>query len=51
MSEVQVTGIATVGIPVTDQQRAVDFYVGTLGFEMRRDPGGNSLIVVESAQP
>ena len=32
----------TVGVPVTDQDRAVAFYVGTLGFETRLDvPTGN----------
>jgi catechol 2,3-dioxygenase-like lactoylglutathione lyase family enzyme len=29
--------VGTVGIPVTDQDRALDFYVGKLGFEVRRD--------------
>jgi catechol 2,3-dioxygenase-like lactoylglutathione lyase family enzyme len=37
MPETHITEVGTVGIPVTDQQRAVDFYVGTLGFEKRRD--------------
>ena len=32
-----ITGVATVGIPVTDQDRALEFYVGQLGFEARRD--------------
>ena len=32
-----ITGVATVGIPVTDQDRALEFYVGQLGFETRRD--------------
>ena len=32
-----VTGVRTVGIPVADQDRAVAFYVGTLGFETRLD--------------
>ena len=32
-----ITGIGTVGIPVTDQDRALEFYVGKLGFEKRRD--------------
>jgi lactoylglutathione lyase len=32
-----ITGVRTVGIPVTDQDRAVDFYVGTLGLEKRLD--------------
>ncbi|MFG3256935.1 VOC family protein [Streptomyces sp. NPDC048172] len=31
------TQVATVGIPVTDQRKAVEFYVGELGFEVRRD--------------
>jgi lactoylglutathione lyase len=30
-------GIHTIGVPVTDQDRAVRFYVGTLGFEKRMD--------------
>jgi lactoylglutathione lyase len=33
----EITGVRTVGIPVTDQDRAVDFYVGTLGMEKRLD--------------
>ncbi|ADB31973.1 Glyoxalase/bleomycin resistance protein/dioxygenase [Kribbella flavida DSM 17836] len=32
-----ITAIGTVAIPVTDQDRAVAFYVGTLGFELRMD--------------
>jgi catechol 2,3-dioxygenase-like lactoylglutathione lyase family enzyme len=32
-----ITGISTVAIPVRDQQRAVDFYCGTLGFQTRLD--------------
>ncbi|HEY0815878.1 MAG TPA: VOC family protein [Pseudonocardia sp.] len=32
-----ITGVRTIGIPVTDQDRAVDFYVGTLGLEKRLD--------------
>ena len=32
-----VTGIATIAVSVTDQERALEFYVGTLGFEIRRD--------------
>jgi catechol 2,3-dioxygenase-like lactoylglutathione lyase family enzyme len=32
-----ITGVANVGVPVTDQDRALEFYVGTLGFETRRD--------------
>jgi catechol 2,3-dioxygenase-like lactoylglutathione lyase family enzyme len=33
----KVSGVRTVGIPVTDQDRAVEFYVGTLGLEKRMD--------------
>ena len=36
-STTRITGVGTVGIPVTDQDRALEFYVGTLGFETRRD--------------
>jgi catechol 2,3-dioxygenase-like lactoylglutathione lyase family enzyme len=33
----RITGVGTVGVPVTDQDRALEFYVDTLGFEKRRD--------------
>jgi catechol 2,3-dioxygenase-like lactoylglutathione lyase family enzyme len=33
----KITDIRTVAIPVTDQDRALDFYVGKLGFEKRMD--------------
>src|SRR5215218_909736 len=33
----QITAVGSVGVPVTDQDRALEFYVGTLGFETRRD--------------
>ena len=32
-----ITGVRTIGVPVTDQDRAVDFYVDTLGFDKRLD--------------
>ncbi len=32
-----ITHLATVGVPVADQDRALAFYVGRLGFETRRD--------------
>jgi catechol 2,3-dioxygenase-like lactoylglutathione lyase family enzyme len=32
-----VTGISTVAVPVTDQDRAVAFYVDTLGFDLHLD--------------
>ncbi|MEV0382254.1 VOC family protein [Nonomuraea sp. NPDC050643] len=34
---VAITGIRTVGVPVTDQDRAVAFYVDVLGLEKRLD--------------
>jgi len=36
-SDTRITGIHTVGIPVTDQDRALAFYVEELGFEKRLD--------------
>jgi catechol 2,3-dioxygenase-like lactoylglutathione lyase family enzyme len=33
----RITAVATVGVPVTDQDRALEFYLGKLGFEKRRD--------------
>src|SRR6476646_8216741 len=33
----RITGVGTVGIPVTDQARALAFYGGVLGFETRLD--------------
>ena len=35
--EINITGLITVGVPVRDQDRAVAFYLDTLGFERRRD--------------
>ncbi|MGH2884828.1 MAG: VOC family protein [Solirubrobacteraceae bacterium] len=32
-----ITDVLTIGVPVTDQGRALDFYTGKLGFETRRD--------------
>jgi catechol 2,3-dioxygenase-like lactoylglutathione lyase family enzyme len=32
-----VNGVHTIGVPVDDQDRAIDFYVGTLGLEKRAD--------------
>lgn len=32
-----IDNVMTIGIPVTDQDRALDFYCGTLGLEKRRD--------------
>jgi catechol 2,3-dioxygenase-like lactoylglutathione lyase family enzyme len=33
----RITGVYTVGVPVTDQDRALEFYVDTLGLEKRVD--------------
>jgi catechol 2,3-dioxygenase-like lactoylglutathione lyase family enzyme len=53
-----ITGIRTVSVPVADQERALRFYVGTLGFTVVRDgpiptgrwielaPGGGDGVVV-----
>ena len=44
--------IRTVGVPVRDQDRAVEFYVSTLGFEVRMDaPFGAGGRWVEVAPP
>jgi len=37
MNLTTITDIATVGIPVSDQDKAVEFFVGKLGFEKRLD--------------
>lgn len=37
MSKTTITDIGTVGIGVSDQDRAVEFFVSTLGFEKRLD--------------
>jgi lactoylglutathione lyase len=36
-TKTQITKLHTVGVPVTDQARALDFYAGTLGLETRMD--------------
>ena len=35
--KIRITGVHTVGVPVTDQDRALEVYVGKLGFETRLD--------------
>lgn len=37
-----ITGIATVGVAVSNQEAALEFFTGTLGFEMRTDYRGDS---------
>jgi lactoylglutathione lyase len=49
-AEAQITGVRTVGVPVTDQARALDFYVGTLGLDKRVDvPMGGGARWIEVA--
>jgi predicted enzyme related to lactoylglutathione lyase len=36
-TKTHITAIANVGVPVADQDRELAFFVGTLGFETRRD--------------
>ena len=47
-TKTNITGVPTVGVPVSDQAAAVDFYVDVLGFEKRRDApfGGGRWIEV-----
>jgi len=48
----QVTRVGTVVLPVSDQGRALEFYVGTLGFEIRMDaPFGAGGRWIEVAPP
>ena len=48
-SHPRINDVRTVGIPVADQDRALEFYVGVLGFEKRLEapmPGGRRWIEV-----
>jgi catechol 2,3-dioxygenase-like lactoylglutathione lyase family enzyme len=48
----RITQIGTVVVPVSDQDRALEFYVDKLGFEKRADvPFGNGYRWVEVAPP
>jgi len=50
---IQVREVLTVGVPVTDQDRALSFYVDTLGFDKRLDVpigAGKRWIVVGAPQ-
>ena len=48
----RIAKIGVVCIPVADQDRMIDFYVDTLGFEKRADvPFGNGYRRVEVAPP
>ena len=47
-----ITDIRTVGVPVSDQDQAIDFFVGTLGFEKAMDaPLDETTRWVEVAAP
>jgi catechol 2,3-dioxygenase-like lactoylglutathione lyase family enzyme len=48
----QITGVGTIGVPVTDQDRSLEFYVEKLGFETRMDAAyGEGERWVEVAPP
>jgi catechol 2,3-dioxygenase-like lactoylglutathione lyase family enzyme len=37
MSDTRISNVGTVMVPVSDQDKAIEFYVGKLGFEARSD--------------
>ena len=47
----RIVGVGTIGVPVTDQDRALEFYVGRLGFEKRRDLPFGEARWIEVAPP
>jgi catechol 2,3-dioxygenase-like lactoylglutathione lyase family enzyme len=52
MSAPQITHVGTVIVPVSDQDAALEFYTGTLGFETRIDaPFGPGQRWIEVAPP
>ena len=51
-SRTRITDVRTVGVPVTDQDRALEFYLDKLGFEKRADiPMGTQMRWLEVAPP
>jgi lactoylglutathione lyase len=51
-AKVQIGDVRTVGVPVSDQERALTFFVDTLGFEKRLDaPLGGGKRWIEVAPP
>jgi catechol 2,3-dioxygenase-like lactoylglutathione lyase family enzyme len=51
-SETRITRVGTVILPVGDQDRALEFFVGMLGFETRMDgPFGDGQRWIEVAPP
>ena len=48
----RITDVRTIGVPVSDQDRALDFYVDKLGFEKRLDvPMGDGRRWIEVGPP
>jgi lactoylglutathione lyase len=46
----RITGVRTIGVPVTDQDKALEFYTGTLGFTTQLDvPMGGGARWIEVA--
>jgi catechol 2,3-dioxygenase-like lactoylglutathione lyase family enzyme len=51
-SKIRISDVRTVGVPVADQDRALEFYVDKLGFEKRLDvPMGGDARWIEVAPP
>ncbi len=51
-TKISITDVRTVGVPVTQQDRALEFYVDRLGFEKRLDvPMGQGARWIEVAPP
>jgi catechol 2,3-dioxygenase-like lactoylglutathione lyase family enzyme len=49
-TQTRISKVGTVVVPISDQERAIEFYVETLGFEKRADvPFGNGYRWVEVA--
>lgn len=52
MSDARITRVGNVGVPTHDQDRALAFYEGTLGFQKVRDmPFGGGMRWIEVAPP
>ena len=47
----RIVGVGTIGVPVTDQDKALAFYVDVLGFEKRRDLPFGEARWIEVAPP
>lgn len=52
VTDTHIGDVVGVAVPVADQDRALEFYVGTLGFEVRRDvPMGGGSRWLQIARP